>query len=120
MVAHRDAFGLEPICRVLSTPDRHIASCAVRSAIARPVCARSVADREIRSLIVAVFNENYRVYGRRKIRAALKRQHGLIIDKDRVARLMRELGLRGVSRSRSIVTTRPNPTAARPPDLVKR
>ncbi len=67
-----------------------------------------------------VFDDNYQVYGRRKIKAGLRREYGLIVDKDRIARIMRELGIRGVSRSKTIVTTRSELSIPRAPDLVKR
>jgi putative transposase len=39
---------------------------------------------------------------------------------DHVARLMRQLGIRYVSRRRKVFTTRPDPDARRAPDLVCR
>lgn len=46
---------------------------------------------------------------------------GIDAGRDRVGRLMRELGLKGVRRGGyKIVTTRPDPGACRPADLVKR
>lgn len=114
MAAHRH-HGVVPICRVLQ-----VAPSAVRSAMARPVTARQVADEALKPLILEIFNANYQVYGRRKIKAALKREHGLVIDKDRIARLMRELGIRGATRTKSTVTTRPDRSSPRAPDLVNR
>ena len=67
-----------------------------------------------------MFEDNYRVYGRRRITAGLRREYGSILDKDRVARLMAELGIRGASRTRMIVTTRVDSTNPWAPDLVKR
>jgi len=115
VVAHRDTFGLEPICRVLQ-----VATSTVRSCLARPISAREIADEVLKPKIQQLFDDNYQVYGRRKIKAALRREYGLIVDKDRVARIMSELGIRGASRTRSIVTTRPDTTSPRAPDLVKR
>ena len=115
MVSHRHTFGLESICPVLQ-----VAASAVRSCVARPVSAHDVADELLKPKIQQLFDDNYQVYGRRKITVGLRREYGLIVDKDRVARLMRELGIRGVSRSRSIITTRPDTSAPRAPDLVKR
>lgn len=74
--------------------------------MSRPVCARRVADEQVKPLLLEVFNANYRVYGRRKIKAALRREHGINFDKDRIARLMRELNIRGVTRSKTTITTR--------------
>ena len=66
------------------------------------------------------FDANYGVYGRRKMKAAMRREHGINLDKDRIARLMRELGIRGVTRSKTTITTRSDKSSSRAPDLVKR
>jgi len=97
-----------------------VAPSAVRSALARPVCARRLADETLKPLISAIFEANYRVYGRRKIKAALARQHGLVVDKDRISRLMRELAIRGAVRSKTTITTKSDRTSPRAPDLVNR
>ena len=104
-----------PVCRALQ-----VAPSAVRSALARPPTARQLADEALKPLILEVFNTNYQVYGRRKIKAALRREHGLVVDKDRIARLMRELGIRGATRSKKVITTRPDKQSPRAPDLVNR
>jgi putative transposase len=114
VAAHRH-HGVVPICRVLQ-----VAPSAVRSALARPVSARQLADEALKPVILEVFNANYGVYGRRKIKAALRREHGLVVDKDRIARLMGELGIRGATRSRKVITTRPDRQSPRAPDLVNR
>ena len=115
VVANRDTFGLEPICRVLQ-----VATSTVRSCLARPISAREIADEVLKPKIRQLFDDNYQVYGRRKIKAGLRREYGLIVDKDRVARIMAELGIRGASRVRSVVTTKADATSPRAPDLVKR
>ena len=114
MAAHRHHW-VVPICRVLQ-----IAPSAVRSAMSRPVCARRLADDAIKPRLLEVFDANYRVYGRRKMKAALRREHGISLDKDRIARLMRELGIRGATRTKSTVTTRSDRSSPRAPDLVNR
>jgi putative transposase len=88
--------------------------------MSRPVCARRLEDDAVKPLILEVFNTNYQVYGRRKMKAALRREHGINLDKDRIARLMRELGIRGATRTRSTVTTRSDRSSPRAPDLVNR
>ena len=108
MAAHRH-HGVVPICRTLQ-----VAPSAVRSAMSRPVCARRQADDTIKPLLLEVFNANYRVYGRRKLKAAMRREHGINLDKDRIARLMAELGIRGATRTKSTVTTRSLPQTHRP------
>ena len=88
--------------------------------MSRPVCARRLTDDAIKPKLLEVFDANYRVYGRRKMKAALRREHGINLDKDRIARLMRELGIRGATRSKSTITTRSDKTSPRAPDLVNR
>lgn len=114
MAAHRH-HGVVPICRVLQ-----VAPSAVRSAMSRPVCARRLTDDAVKPTLLEVFNSNYQVYGRHKMKAALRREHGINLDKDRIARLMRELGIRGATRTRSTVTTRSDRSSPRAPDLVNR
>jgi putative transposase len=48
------------------------------------------------------------------------RREGHPVARCTVQRLMRTVGLRGVSRGKRFVTTRPDPAATRPPDLVER
>jgi putative transposase len=88
--------------------------------MSRPVCERRLADDQVKPKLLEVFNVNYRVYGRRKMKAALRREHGINLDKDRIARLMRELDIRGVTRSKTTITTRPDKSSPRAPDRVNR
>ena len=107
-------WGFEPICGVLE-----ISPSTVRSAIARPTGARRLADEGLKVRIRTIWDENYQVYGIRKIRAMLNRD-GQRVAKNRVARLMRELGIRGAVRGRKVFTTRPDAGHVRAPDLVER
>jgi putative transposase len=70
-------------------------------------------------LLLALWVRNYSVYGRRKLTKAARRA-GHDIGRDQVARLMRELGIRGASRARKRFTTRSDPAHVRAPDLVRR
>ncbi len=81
VIAFRAEFGVAAICRVLGV---NVAS--VRSAFSRPVSAHALHDEVLKKLIMTVFEENYGVYVRHKIKAALKREHGLVVDKDRLGR----------------------------------
>ena len=112
--AHRDEFGVEPICGVLQ-----VAPSTYYSAKSRPPSARSVRDAMLIPILVALWTANYRVYGAHKLWKAARRG-GHEIGRDQVARLMRVANIHGVSRKRRLRTTRPDPTAARPADLVKR
>ena len=79
VVAHRDRFGVVPICRVLQ-----VAPSAVRSALSRPPGPRQLADEALKPLIAELHAANYGVYGARKIKAALAREHEQIVDRARV------------------------------------
>ena len=63
--------------------------------------------------------DNFEVYGVGKVWRQLGRE-GIAVGRDRVARLMRELGIAGVVRGKPRRTTTPAPTADRPADLVER
>jgi putative transposase len=66
-----------------------------------------------------VHAEQFGVYGARKVWRQLARE-GIAAGRDRVARLMRGLGLAGVRRERHPRTTRPGVAIERPEDLVGR
>jgi putative transposase len=112
--ANRDEFGVEPICATLQ-----VAPSTYYSAKTRPLSARAKRDAIMMPILLALWTANYRVYGARKLWIAA-RNAGHEIGRDQVARLMRELGIWGVKRSRRVRTTRRDDTAPRPPDLVNR
>ncbi len=85
----------------------------------RPPSARAVRDAELGPALRALWEENYSVYGRRKLAKAARRA-GLDVGRDQVARLMRADGMRGASRAKKRFTTRADPAAVRAPDLVQR
>ena len=89
------------------------------SAVARPPSARSVRDAIVGAELEALWKKNYSVYGRRKLHKAARRA-GMDVGRDQVARLMHERGMRGATRAKKRFTTRPDPAAARAPDLVCR
>jgi putative transposase len=70
-------------------------------------------------LLLALWVHNYSVYGRRKLAKAARRA-GHDVGRDQVARLMRDLDVRGASRAKKRFTTKADPAAVRAPDLVKR
>jgi putative transposase len=110
----KDRFGVEPICKQLQ-----VAPSTYYAARSRPASARALRDGELKPLIKKVHQENYGVYGARKVWLALSRQ-GVEVGRDRVARLMASLGIAGVVRGKAKRTTRRDPSAARAPDLVNR
>jgi putative transposase len=73
--------------------------------------------------IKEVHEDNYGVYGVRKIHAALVRAGGVTgrpVARCTVARLMKTVGLQGISRSKAPTTTRPGKGPDDRPDLVGR
>ena len=114
---HREEFGVEPICAVLQmAPSTYYA--AKRRAVAPS--DRAVRDAVMMPLLLVLWVANRKVYGAHKLWKAARRA-GHDIGRDQVARLMRELGIEGISRCRKrVVTTRPDPDALRAPDLVNR
>lgn len=71
------------------------------------------------AVLVKPREDNYRVYGARKLWKAARRA-GHDIGRDQVARLMRAEGIHGVRRGKKVRTTRPEEGAQRDPDLVQR
>ena len=114
-------WGVESICRVLTAQDLPIAPATYYAAKTRPPSLRAVRDEQLKPVLVKVHAENYGVYGARKMQAALRRcEHPVAIGRDQTARLMRELGLKGVRRGKFKRTTVADEAAPRPSDLVDR
>jgi len=112
--AQKDEFGVEPICRELP-----IAPQTYYAARDRAPSARAISDEAMLVEIRRVHEQNYGVYGARKVHAELVRE-GFQIARCTVERLMRKAGLRGVLRDKSPRTTNPAPETDRPADLVER
>jgi putative transposase len=96
-----------------------IAPSTYYAARTRPLSPRAVRDEELKKEIVRVFEENYSAYGAKKMWWALNRE-GIRVGRCRVERLMRDLGLAGAVRGKTVRTTVPDPDAERAADLVKR
>lgn len=111
---HRHRWGIEPICRVLQ-----VAPSTYYAASSRPPSARQLRDAQLKVEIQRVYKDNFEVYGARKVWRQLHRE-GIVVGRDRVARLMGELGIVGVVRGKTKRTTIPAETAERPADLVER
>lgn len=116
---NREVHGVEPICRVLpiapSTYYAHVAK-------ARDPSRRSIRERRDETVSVEIqraWEQNFRVYGARKIWRQLRRE-GVAVARCTVERLMRRLGLQGAVRGRRIKTTRSDPAAPCPQDRVQR
>lgn len=118
--AHRDEYGVEPICDVLPIAPSTYYEHAARRANPELRPARAKRDEKLRPEIRRVWNENEIVYGANKVWRQLRRE-GVAVARCTVERLMRELGLRGVVRGRAFThTTIADDSSARPLDLVQR
>jgi len=116
---HRGGYGVEPICKVLPiAPSTYRAQAARRRDPAR-LPARARRDAALTPEIERVFDENFRVYGVRKVWRQLKRE-GHDLARCTVARLMRGMGLQGVIRGKPIRTTISDKAAPCPLDHVNR
>ena len=116
---NREAYGVEPIRRVLPTaPSTYHEHAAKRTDSSRAP-ARERRDAELRREISRVSIENLGVYGVRKVWRQMKRE-GFNIDRCTVSRLMRQMGLKGVVRGKSVRTTISDTSALIPLDQVNR
>ncbi len=101
---HREAYGVEPICKVLPiAPSTYHAHAAKRADPTR-LSARVKRDVSLKVEVRRVVAENFEVYGVRKVWRQLRRE-GFDIARCTVERLMRSMGLRGVIRGKSVRTT---------------
>ncbi|MCE7080325.1 IS3 family transposase [Streptomyces sp. ST2-7A] len=117
--AHRQVFGVEPICRVLTSHGPKIATSAYHAAKKRTPSARAVRDAELKRQISRVHTDNFSVYGVRKVWRQLHRE-GIPAARCTVARLMRDLGLEGALRGKKIRTTTRDDGHDRAVDLLRR
>ncbi|MGQ9410908.1 IS3 family transposase [Mycolicibacterium gilvum] len=117
--AHREEFGVEPICTVLRSAGVSMAPSTYYDTKARAPSARAQRDAELGPALVKLWEDNYRVYGARKLWKAARRD-GHDVGRDQVARLMRAAGICGARRGKRVRTTTADPAAARHPDLVRR
>src|SRR5512132_4191133 len=106
--------GVEPICRVPK-----VAPSTSYAARCRPPSARACRDAELKEEVTRVYKDNFRVYGAAKVWRQLQRE-GIVVGRDRIARLVGELGIAGVVRGSSKRTTIPAAVGDRPADLVER
>lgn len=117
--AHREAYGVEPICAVLPIAPSTYYEQKARASDPTRVPPRLQRDAQLRTEIERVWRENRRVYGAKKIWKQLHRE-AIPVARCTVARLMHASGLRGVVRGRRVRTTVPDLLADRPCDLVQR
>jgi len=117
--AHRDAYGVESICAQLPIAPSTYYEHKRRQIDPSRVPARVRRDGELRGSIRRVWDDNFQVYGARKVWRQLNREQ-IPVARCTVERLMRSLGLQGAMRGRKCRTTIADDSAERPLDHVNR
>ena len=107
-------FSIRAMCRVLE-----VSTSGYYAWRKRMISTRKREDEALRQRIRTIHRLSRGTYGSPRIHAELKEQ-GTSIGRKRVARLMNESGLAGVSRRRWPVTTQRDRSARPAPDLVDR
>ncbi|KWZ58288.1 transposase [Burkholderia ubonensis] len=117
--AHRDVYGVESICRILPIAPSTYYRRASRRSDPERWPARARRDAELKARIRQVWDENFGVYGARKVWRQLLRD-GVKVARCTVERLVKAMGLQGVRRGRVVKTTQSNRATPCPLDKVNR
>jgi transposase InsO family protein len=117
--AHRDQYGVEPICAQLPIAPSTYYEHKSRQRDPSRLPARVQRDAQLCTSIHRVWEENFQAYGARKVWRQLNREH-IPVARCTVERLMRREGLQGVVRGRWKRTTIGSDAAAKPLDRVQR
>jgi transposase InsO family protein len=116
---YREAHGVEPICKVLPIAPSTYRAHAARRRDPTKGSARARRDAALCEKIRRVFDENFQVYGVRKVWRQMNRE-GENVARCTVARLMRAMGLQGAVRGKPVKTTVSDRSAPCPLDKVNR
>jgi len=116
---HRAEYGVEPICANLPIAPSTFYEHKAREADPDRLPDRAKRDLELSVDIQRVWEENFQVYGARKVWRQMNRED-IEVARCTVERLMKHLGIEGARRGRSCRTTIPDNAAERPADLVQR
>ncbi len=117
VAAHRDRFGVAPLCAVIG-----LAPSTFYDRSTRPPSARATADGELAEQIEKIWVSSGQTYGAPRVHAQLGRG-GIYVGRKRVERIMAEHGWRGAYLRRGWATTTrrgPARAGAGTPDLVER
>ena len=96
---HRGRFGVEPLCAMLPISSLSYYDYKCRETDTARSSARWHRDEELKPHIQRVWNENFSVYGVRKVWRQLHRE-GESVARCTVTRLMKSLALAGVVRGK--------------------
>jgi putative transposase len=111
---HQATHPITTLCRVLG-----VSASGYYAWTTRPASARATADAALSAQIRAIYERSRGTYGERRLHAELI-DLGVRIGRKRITRLMRAMGLAGVSRRKSPITTTRDHDARPAPDLVDR
>jgi len=116
---HREAYGVEPICKVLPIAPSTYYSHVAKRVDPEKLSARAKRDLVLKPEIARVFADNFEVYGVRKVWRQLQRE-GINVARCTVERLMQSMGLQGVIRGKPVRTTISDEAVPCPLDHVNR
>ena len=116
---HRAQYGVESICANLPIAPSTFYEHKAREVDPNRLPDRAKRDLELSVDIQRVWEENFQVYGVRKVWRQMNRED-IEVARCTVERLMKRLGIEGARRGRSCRTTIPDNAAQRPADLVQR
>jgi putative transposase len=111
---HQATHPIATLCRVLGVSASGYYAWAVR-----PASVRTTADATLSAQIRAIHGRSRGTYGERRVHAELA-ELAVHVGRKRIARLMRAMGLAGVSRRKRTTTTTRARDARPAPDLVDR
>ena len=117
--AHRETYGVEPICAMLPIAPSTYFEQKARQRDPTRLPARAHRDTRLKPEITRVWQATRRRYGAKKVWKQLNRET-IPVARCTVERLMEVMGLHGVVRGRRVMTTIPDALAVRPLDLVQR
>jgi putative transposase len=116
---HRDAHGVEPICKVLPIAPSTYHDHAAKRREPDRLSKRAKRDEALKPAIRRIFDDNFAVYGVRKVWRQMQRE-GIDVARCTVARLMGEMGLQGIIRGKPVRTTVSDKATPCPLDRVNR
>ena len=116
---NREVIGVEPICKHLPIAPSTFYDHMAKRANPDLMSDRAKRDVTLKPEIERVWEQNYKVYGVRKVWHQMRRE-GFDVARCTVARLMKELGLEGIIRGKKHRTTIPDKSQPCPLDKVNR
>jgi len=113
--ANQDTYPVGVMCRLLQ-----VSTSGYYGWRDRPMSPHTRRDVVLAALIRAIHERSHCTYGARRVHAELREAYGVRVGRKRVARLMRQAGLKGVQKRRFRCTTHAGEPERWAPDLVER